>query len=89
MTGESAGKQIYIAFLKAKYGYQIAKVNADYGTDAQSFTELLGSPMRAGPADGEFDLPVRREIFDAILRALRRCDPLHADGFLRYLAAAR
>ena len=89
MTGESFGKQIYIAFLKAKYGYQISKLNADYGTDAQSFTELLESPMKDGLAehDAEFNRPVRAEMVQGILEALRKCDPAHADGVLRLLSA--
>ena len=87
MTGESPGKQIYIAFLKSKYGYQIVKLNADYGTDAQSFTELLDSPMKRGLSahDQEFEAPIRKEMADEILGALRRCDPSHAAGGLRLL----
>ena len=87
MTGDSAGKQIYIAFLKSHYGYQINKLNADYGSDAQSFTELLDSPMKTGvPAqDAEFDRPVRREMYAEVLAALERCDPLHAAGGVRFL----
>ena len=87
MTGESPGKQLYIAFLKSKYGYQIAAVNAGYGTDAQSFTELLESPMKRGVAkdDAEFDRAVRQDIVAAILKALRLCDPLHASGGLSWM----
>ena len=85
MTGESPGKQIYIAFLKSKYGYQIAKLNRDYGTDAQSFTELLESPMRKGVRehDAEFDRTARQDMVEGILAALRKCDPAHATGVLR------
>ena len=88
MTGESTGKQIYIAFLKSKYGYQISKLNRDYGTDAQSFTELLESPMKNGVEahDAEFDRAARSDMFDAILAALRKCDAEHADGVLRLMA---
>ena len=39
----STGKQLYIAFLKRRYGYQIAAVNDAYGTDASAFTELESS----------------------------------------------
>ena len=90
MTGESPGKQLYIAFLKSKYGYRIADVNADYGTDAQSFTELLESPMTRGVAmdDAEFDAPPRREMFEAITGALRKCDPRHAEGGIRLILQA-
>lgn len=81
-SGESPGKQVYIAFLKSKYGYQIAALNADYGTDAQSFTELLESPMKRGVAahDAEFDSTMRQEMVDGILGGLRKCDPRHAAG---------
>ncbi len=81
-SGESPGKQIYVAFLKSKYGYQIAALNADYGTDAQSFTELLGWPMKRGVAahDAEFDSAMRQEMVEGILGALRKCDPKHAAG---------
>ena len=81
-TGESPGKQVYIAFLKSKYGYQIAALNADYGTDAQSFTELLESPMKRGVAahDAEFDSTMRQEMVDGVLGALRKCDSQHAAG---------
>lgn len=83
-SGESPGKQIYIAFLKSKYGYQIAALNADYGTDAQSFTELLESPMKRGVEahDAEFDSAMRQELVEGILGALRKCDPQHAVGGL-------
>ena len=90
LTGSSAGKQIYIGFLKSKYGYQIAAVNKAYGLDAQSFTELLESPMVVrGTAvdrdDTEFESEVRREMVNDIRAALMRCDPAHADGGLRML----
>ena len=87
VSGESPGKQIYIAFLKTKYGYQIAALNRDYGTDAQSFTELLESPMKRGilEHDAEFDAPIRRDMLEAILGALRKCDPKHAAGALRLI----
>lgn len=41
MAGETAGKQYYVAWLKDRYGYQIAKLNAAYGLEATSFSELL------------------------------------------------
>lgn len=37
---ESTDKQLYIAFLKRRYGYQIAALNQAYGLDASAFTEL-------------------------------------------------
>lgn len=87
LSGESPGKQVYIAFLKSKYGYQIKQVNADYGTDAQSFTELLDAPLARpdGPYDAEFDSGVRSEMTARILEALRKCDSGHADGGIRWL----
>lgn len=90
LTGESTGKQIYIAFLKSKYGYQISKVNQDYGTDAQSFTELLESPIKNGVPehDAEFDRGARQDMLEGIRNALHKCDPEHADGMLRRMAEA-
>jgi len=92
MTGASEGKQIYIGFLKTKYGYNIATLNEDYGTSAQSFTELTESPMRVDSTrppvrkqDAEFDAPIRADMLDAILKALRECDPQHADGGIRLM----
>jgi hypothetical protein len=92
-SGTSEGKQIYIGFLKTKYGYQISKVNAEYGTDAQSFTELQESSLTqvdlSRPAvrvdDAEFDRDARKEMVEGILEALRRCDPDHASGGIRRL----
>lgn len=92
LTGTSEGKQIYIGFLKSQYGYQIARLNADYGTDAQSFTELLESPMthvdgrdKVRRDDAEFDRDARREMLSGILAALRQCDSAHALGVIRAL----
>jgi len=92
MTGASEGKQVYIGFLKTKYGYNIATLNQDYGTSAQSFTELTESPIRVDATrlairkqDAEFDAPIRADMLDAILKALRECDPQHADGGIRLL----
>jgi hypothetical protein len=36
-------KQLYINFLKKRYGYQIASVNKAYGIEATAFTELESS----------------------------------------------
>jgi hypothetical protein len=93
LSGTSEGKQIYIGFLKTRYGYQIAKLNVEYGTDAQSFTELLESPMAGVDSsrttvrrdDAEFDSDARRDMVDGILAALRICDRAHADGGIRVL----
>jgi hypothetical protein len=93
LSGTSEGKQIYIGFLKTKYGYQIAKLNVEYGTDAQSFTELLESPMAGVDSsrtavrreDAEFDFDARRDMVEGILAALRSCDRAHADGGIRVL----
>ena len=92
MTSASVGKQIYIGFLKSKYGYQIAQLNRVYGLDAQSFTELQESPIvvvrmneTVHRDDDEFDAEARREVAASILAALRKCDPAHADAALRLL----
>jgi hypothetical protein len=92
MTGSSEGKQVYIGFLKSKYGYQIAEVNRVYGLDAQSFTELQESPIVLKAVseavrrdDAEFDFDARREMVGSILKGLRECDPTHADGGLKLL----
>ena len=93
--GASEGKQVYIGFLKTKYGYQIAEVNRAYGLDAQSFTELQESPIVADAAreavrrdDLEFDREARREMVTSIVAALRACDPKHADGGLKLIIEA-
>lgn len=39
-AGDSPDKQWYIAFLKRRYGYQIAAVNEAYGLEASAFTDL-------------------------------------------------
>jgi hypothetical protein len=96
LSGTSEGKQIYIGFLKTKYGYQISKVNAEYGTDAQSFTELLESPMTQVDAsrlavrrdDAEFDIDARKEMVQGILESLRKCDAAHASGGIGRLLEA-
>ena len=36
----SEGKQFYIAWLKDRYGYNIARLNEAYGTEATSFSDL-------------------------------------------------
>ncbi len=86
-SGQSPGKQVYINFLKSKYGYRIAAVNADFATDAQSFTELLESPIRSQSPnfDPEFDAPARRDMVEGILKALRTCDESHAASGLLFL----
>ncbi len=43
LPGSETDKQLYIAFLKRKYGYQIAAVNLAYGLEASAFTELESS----------------------------------------------
>lgn len=46
LTPESAGKQIYIDFLKSKYGYNISRVNEGYGLEAGAFTDLMEGDFR-------------------------------------------
>ena len=40
------GKEIYVQFLKDRYGYAIGQINEIYGLDATSFTELLTRDFR-------------------------------------------
>ena len=41
LSGESAGKQQYVGFLKERYGYSIERVNQIYGLESTSFSDLL------------------------------------------------
>jgi hypothetical protein len=43
---DTEGKQMYIMFLKEKYGYNIGRVNAAYGLEASAFTDLAESNLR-------------------------------------------
>jgi hypothetical protein len=43
----SPGKQQYVQFLKDEYGYQIDRLNAAYGLQCGSFTELLSMDYRS------------------------------------------
>jgi quinoprotein glucose dehydrogenase len=43
---EAAGKQMYVNFLKDRYGYVIGSLNEAYGIDAQSFTEMETFPWK-------------------------------------------
>lgn len=40
MPAASEGKQFYIGWLKDRYGYQISKLNAAYGLESTSFSDL-------------------------------------------------
>lgn len=55
----SEGKQFYIAWLKDRYGYNIARINEAYGTEATSFSDLSENNFsrvdRARPAVAEDD----------------------------------
>lgn len=42
----SEGKQFYIAWLKDRYGYNIAKINEAYGLEMTSFSDLSESDFR-------------------------------------------
>lgn len=46
LVGGEDGKEIYVHFLKERYGYNIARVNEVYGREATSFTELLTDSFR-------------------------------------------
>lgn len=99
--GSDEGKQIYIGYLKTKYGYRIQDLNKAYSLDAQSFTELLDGDWsdKAGASgalardDEDFESPLRREMHDAIIKELSSCDPAHAGAVdrlvLRFLSGAR
>ncbi len=41
LSAESAGKQQYVGFLKERYEYSIERVNAIYGLESTSFSDLL------------------------------------------------
>ena len=63
---EAPAKQQYVQFLKDLYGYDIGRLNAAYGLDAGSFTELLTYDYR------RLDLqrPAVRRDDDAFLKIL-------------------
>jgi hypothetical protein len=46
MREEAPAKQQYVQFLKDLYGYNIGALNAAYGIEAGSFTELLTYDFR-------------------------------------------
>ena len=79
-------KQLYIAFLKKRYGYQIAMLNRAYGLDATAFTELESSDFKE--LDGKRaevladDLAFASELYaENVELAFRR-----VDGKLRLLS---
>jgi hypothetical protein len=43
LPDEAPGKQQYVEFLKETYGYNIDRLNAAYGLEASSFTDLIRS----------------------------------------------
>lgn len=46
LPSSSEGKQFYIAWLKDRYRYNIAKINESYGTEATSFSDLSENDFR-------------------------------------------
>jgi hypothetical protein len=46
---DSTIRQVYLNFLKKRYGYQIQAINRAYGLDASSFTELESETFAATP----------------------------------------
>jgi hypothetical protein len=64
-------KQFYANWLKVKYRYQIAKLNAAYGTEFTSFTDLTESDFRG---------------FDGKREAVRADDREFQGDFEAYLA---
>jgi hypothetical protein len=47
LPDEAPGKQQYVEFLKETYGYNIDRLNAAYGLEASSFTDLYSFDYRA------------------------------------------
>lgn len=47
LPDEAPGKQQYVEFLKETYGYNIERLNAAYGVEASSFTDLYSFDYRA------------------------------------------
>ena len=45
-SSDSEGKQMYVSFLKERYGYNIGRVNQAYGLEASAFTDLAESDFR-------------------------------------------
>lgn len=66
LPDEAPGKQQYVEFLKEAYGYNIERLNAAYGLQASSFTDLYSFDYRALDRSRE---AVRRDDA-AFLRAL-------------------
>jgi hypothetical protein len=66
LPDEAPGKQQYVEFLKETYGYNIDRLNAAYGLQASSFTDLYSLDYRALDRGRE---AVRRDDA-AFLRAL-------------------
>ena len=70
---------LYQAFLKDRYAYTIGALNAAYGTDATSFTDLLTydwrtvDPKRTAKDDAEFAAQVRGAAVERAASALGRC----------------
>ena len=82
LSSEQTGKQIYLDFLKSTYGYNIAALNAAYGVEAASFTDLEGDLLTrvelTRPAvlrdDTEFLSALAREFFTVTIAELRSCN---------------
>jgi hypothetical protein len=47
LPDEAPGKQQYVEYLKETYGYNIDRLNAAYGLEASSFTDLYSFDYRA------------------------------------------
>lgn len=77
LPGSATGKQLYIHFLKEKYGYNVARVNEAYGTEASSFTELESATFerldRTRAAVAADDREFAHRIVESFLKAV---DPL-------------
>lgn len=51
LPAESAGKQQYVGFLKERYAYSIERVNAIYGLESTSFSDLLNESFAQLPTN--------------------------------------
>lgn len=68
-TRGEEGKELYVQFLKDRYGYTIARVNEAYGTDVASFTELITMRFGGVAEDDAAFLAEMKSSWTAVVRA--------------------